>query len=70
MSAFIMVGGNIEPTFRPMSEALFDADPTLLEMTRYTRHMLDLHDPSKIAHKAAWFISSRSQLSETRTSWS
>lgn len=48
-----MVSGTAKTTIRPTPEALSRADPTLLEMIRYIRHLLDRHDPSEIAHNAS-----------------
>jgi len=48
-----MIEGNAKTTIRPTAEALSHADPTLFEMIRYIRHVLDRHDPSEIAHNAA-----------------
>ena len=37
----------------PSVEDLSDPNPTLFEMIRYIRHVLDRHDPAEIAHNAA-----------------
>jgi len=48
-----MIDDNAKTVIRPTSEALSHADPTLHEMIRYIRHVLDRHDPGEIAHHAA-----------------
>jgi len=48
-----MTDDNAKTVIRPTSEALSHADPTLHEMIRYIRHVLDRHDPREIAHNAA-----------------
>lgn len=48
-----MIDDNAKTVIRPTSEALSHADPTLHEMIRYIRHVLDRHDPGEIAHNAA-----------------
>jgi hypothetical protein len=48
-----MINDNVKTVIRPTSEALSHADPTLHQMIRYIRHVLDRHDPGEIAHNAA-----------------
>jgi len=48
-----MIDDTAKTIIRPTAEALSHADPTLFEMIRYIRHVLDRHDPAKIAHHAA-----------------
>jgi hypothetical protein len=48
-----MIDDNAKTVIRPTSEALSHADPTLHEMIRYIRHVLDRDDPGEIAHHAA-----------------
>ena len=48
-----MVDDTAKTIIRPTAEALSHADPTLFEMIRYIRHVLDRHDSSEIAHNAA-----------------
>ena len=48
-----MIDDSTKTVIRPTAEALSHADPTLFEMIRYIRHLLDRHDPGEIAHNAA-----------------
>ena len=48
-----MIDDNVKTVIWPTSEALSHANPTLHEMIRYIRHVLDGHDPGEIAHNAA-----------------
>jgi len=48
-----MIDDTAKIIIRPTAEALSHADPTLFEMIRNVRHVLDRHDPSEVAHSAA-----------------
>jgi hypothetical protein len=48
-----MNDGNGKTIIRPTLEALSNADPTLFEMIRYIRYVIDRKDPSEAAHNAA-----------------
>lgn len=48
-----MVDNTAKTIIRPTAETLSHADPTLFEMIRYIRHLLDRHDPAEIANNAA-----------------
>ena len=48
-----MIDDTAKTIIRPTAEALSHADPTLFEMIRYIRHVLDRHDPAEIAHNAS-----------------
>ena len=48
-----MIDDTAKTIIRPTAEALSHADPTLFEMIRYIRHVLDRHDTSEVAHNAA-----------------
>jgi hypothetical protein len=48
-----MIDDNLKTVIWPTSEALSCADPTLHEVIRYIRHVLDRHDPDETADNAA-----------------
>jgi len=48
-----LVDDSPKTVIRPTAEALSHADPTLFEMIRNIRHVLERHDPGEIGHNAA-----------------
>jgi hypothetical protein len=48
-----MGDGNAKTIIRPTAESLSNADPTIFDMIRCIRHVIDLHDLNEAAHNAS-----------------
>jgi hypothetical protein len=48
-----MGDGNAKTIIRPTAESHSNADPTLFEMIRYIRHVIDRHHPNEASHNAS-----------------